>query len=99
MGCPVIVSDLGALPETLPGPGASPSGWVVEAGNDAALASALEKGLEMSGLERSAMADAAIKHARSFSKTMLQEKTLQLYDYLLRSELASAFSSSGATAE
>lgn len=96
MGCPVIVSDIGALPETLPAmDGLAPrSGWLVEAGNEAALAEALEAGLEMSAGARSSMGNAAERHARGFSKAVLQKKTLQLYDYLLRTELAKAFSMS-----
>jgi glycosyltransferase involved in cell wall biosynthesis len=101
MGCPVIVSDLGALPETLPPADgvAAPAGWRVEAGNEAALARALEAGLQMSDADRSAMGEAAERHARTFSKAVLQKKTLQLYDYLLRTELAKAFCTPLATAE
>jgi glycosyltransferase involved in cell wall biosynthesis len=99
MGCPVIVSDIGALPETLPSPGAPRTGWLTAAGNEAAMARAIEAALEMSGEARSEMAGAAQMHAKAFSKTALQKKTLQLYDYLLRTELANAFAAPAQMAE
>jgi glycosyltransferase involved in cell wall biosynthesis len=99
MGCPVIVSDIGALPETLPSPGAPRTGWLTAAGNEAAMARVIEAALEMSGEARSEMAGAAQMHAKAFSKTALQKKTLQLYDYLLRTELANAFAAPAQMAE
>jgi glycosyltransferase involved in cell wall biosynthesis len=89
MGCPVIVSDGGALPETLAKAGRS--GWTVPTGNEAALAQAIELALEMAPEQRSAMAAAAMDNADNFSKTVLQKKTLEVYDGLLAAGMANAF--------
>jgi len=93
MGCPVIVSDLGALPETLPPvtPGAAPAGWVVKAGDPSALAEIMARALQLSQGERGAMAKAARSNAGGFAKEVLQKKTLQIYDYLLGSGMENAF--------
>jgi glycosyltransferase involved in cell wall biosynthesis len=101
MGCPVIVSDLGGVPETLPRSraGAVLTGWLVEAGNEATLAGALQAGLELGNTDRAAIAAAARHHASGFSKAVLQEKTLQLYDHLLQSRLASAFTAAAQVGE
>jgi glycosyltransferase involved in cell wall biosynthesis len=97
MGCPVIVSDLGALPETiaLP-PGAGPVGpfaqWTFPAGDEEALAARVETALGLSGEPLAAMAEAGRRRvAALFSKSALQLKTLKIYDNLLDSTLAPAF--------
>jgi glycosyltransferase involved in cell wall biosynthesis len=101
MGCPVIVSDIGALPETLPAAGAgdAPAGWVVRADDAAALAAVLSEALRMGDIGRNAMTQAARSNAAGFSKEVLQKKTLQIYDYLLGSEMANAFMSAHCRAE
>jgi glycosyltransferase involved in cell wall biosynthesis len=97
MGCPVIVSDLGALPETIGLPhGAGASGpfaqWTFPAGDEEALAAYIETALGLSGEPLAAMAEAARRRVASiFSKTALQLKTLKIYDNLLDSTLAPAF--------
>jgi len=95
MGCPVAVSDLGAPPETLPQPvpGNSPAGWIVKAGDAAALAEVLAQALQLPDATRAAMAEAARSNAAGFSKEVLQKKTLQVYDYLLRTQMENAFAS------
>jgi glycosyltransferase involved in cell wall biosynthesis len=97
MGCPVIVSDGGALPETLLAGGRS--GWVVPAGNIAVLAQALETALQLPAEAQAAMAATARRHALGFSKTALQKKTLEVYDSLLASSMANAFTDGLASAE
>lgn len=89
MGCPVIVNDGGALPETLlPG---GRSGWIVPAGHGVALAQALETALQLPAEAHAAMAAAARRHALGFSKSVLQKKTLEVYDSLLGTRMANAF--------
>jgi glycosyltransferase involved in cell wall biosynthesis len=100
MGCPVAVSDLGALPETLPAAVSNVrAGWIVSAGDAAALAAALSDALQMGDINRTAMAQAARNNAAGFSKEVLQKKTLQVYDYLLGSDMANAFASAVCHAE
>jgi glycosyltransferase involved in cell wall biosynthesis len=97
MGCPVIVSDAGALPETL---AKNPrSGWTVPAGHEVALAHTIELALEMHPGQRAAMSASARTHAGNFSKTVLQKKTLEVYDNLLSAGLANAFVKRLASAE
>ena len=96
MGCPVIVSDLGALPETIrlqddrdiPG---SRTGWVAEHGDEKALASAIMTALSIPEEDRSAIRQAALTHAMRFSKPELQIRTLEVYDKLLLTDMAAEF--------
>ena len=95
MGCPVIVSDLGALPETIDDAqrdGAGFTGWLIPAGNSEALAAKIALALKLTPDERSAIAARA--HARVsalFELAEMQSKTLQVYDELLGTELARCF--------
>lgn len=92
MGCPVIVSDGGALPETLGGEnGALEAGWTFRRGDPAALARALNHALSLPPEARSAVAEAARRNALRFSKTALQEKTLTVYDSLLGTKMTDIF--------
>jgi glycosyltransferase involved in cell wall biosynthesis len=96
MGCPVVVSRHGALPETLidaagAAPEQTPTGWTFPVGDEQALAAAIATALGLSPAERRRMADAARRHAASFSKEALQTRTLQVYDTLLGSSLARDF--------
>jgi glycosyltransferase involved in cell wall biosynthesis len=97
MGCPVIVSDLGALPETIVSPdraknAADVTGWVSPAGDEEALAERIIAALSMPRGERDAMSAAALRHvAVNFSKAALQRETLRVYDSLLDTELALTF--------
>ncbi len=96
MGCPVIVSDLGALPETLGqcGGGAAqqPTGWIVPPGDETALAERIAAILRMPAASLAAMRDAARGHvAAHFSKTALQSRNLLIYDRLLGTSLTEAF--------
>ena len=96
MGCPVIVSSGGALPETVAPSG---GGWIAEAGSEAALAERLEAVLRMAGEARAIVAEAAQSNAARFSKTELQKKTLEVYDRLLASHMANAYASGGQVEE
>jgi glycosyltransferase involved in cell wall biosynthesis len=95
MGCPVIVSDLGALPETLISPEQSTTqftGWLVPAGDVTKLTDALRVALGLSASERRQIGARAQAHAhRRFSLQQMQEKTLAVYDELLGTDLAGQF--------
>ena len=61
MGCPVILSDIGALPETIVSPDAGQArftGWLVPPGDAAALAGAIGAALALSPEERAAIGGA-----------------------------------------
>ena len=94
MGCPVIVSDLGALPETIDAAGGAAgfTGWLVGAGDADALAAKIALALALTPEERSAIGARA--HARVsalFELSQMQTKTLQVYDELLGTHLAERF--------
>ena len=89
MGCPVIVSSGGALPETIAEGG--DGGWIAQAGDEAHLAEALEAALKMTLQARATRASAARRNAVGFSKTALQKKTLEVYDSLLASRMANDY--------
>ncbi len=95
MGCPVIVSNLGALPETIDDAEAAPSrftGWLVPAGDSDALAAKIALALKLTPEERAAIGARA--HARVnalFELAQMQSKTLDVYDELLGTDLARQF--------
>ena len=94
MGCPVIVSNLGALPETIVEGGADrvATGWVFPAGEEAALADRIAMALSLPPETRAAIGRAAREHVIAhFSKSVLQRETLAVYDNLLDSKLEEAF--------
>jgi glycosyltransferase involved in cell wall biosynthesis len=84
MGAPVVVSDLGAVPETvLSPPQSSPegrTGWRVPAGDAAALAEGLHAALSLGASAREAMARRARAHVESrFSLEQMTRATLDVY--------------------
>jgi len=95
MGCPVIVSDIGGLPETIISPlqdGARFTGWLVPPDDAAALAGRLRFALGLSPTERAAIgARASARAAAAFALSQMQMKTLAVYDELLGTHLAEAF--------
>jgi glycosyltransferase involved in cell wall biosynthesis len=97
MGCPIIVSDIGALPETLIAASngvadTGATGWTFPPGNADALAARISAALLRDAGEQAVMAEAARKHvAASFSKHALQRRTLEVYDDLLDSSMAADF--------
>ncbi len=83
-GTPVVVSNLGAVPETVLAPpevaeGAR-TGWRVPAGDAKALAAAIAGALALSPRERSALAARASAHVRAaFSLEAMTTATLEVY--------------------
>jgi glycosyltransferase involved in cell wall biosynthesis len=93
MGCPVIATKIGAVPETVRAePTVPPSeitGWLVARGDAGALARALHDALQLAPEARSAMAARArADAARRFGVWAMQQKTLAVYDGLLGTGLA-----------
>ncbi len=92
MGCPVIVSDLGGLPETIvsaPAPANDITGWRVPPGDAAALADAIAMALAQPGPERAAIGiRGRARVTRLFRADDLKRQTLAVYDGLLASGLA-----------
>jgi glycosyltransferase involved in cell wall biosynthesis len=95
MGCPVILSDIGALPETVVAPEqdkARFTGWLVPPGDAAALAGAIGAALALSPEQRAAIgARASARATAEFALSQMQMKTLAVYDELLGTHLAQAF--------
>ena len=88
MGAPVIVSDLGAVPETVLAPpqveAGARTGWRVPAGDPDALALALVHALALGDSARDAMAQRARIHVqRHFSLERMCTQTLDVYAALL----------------
>lgn len=88
LGTPVVVSDLGAVPETVLAPPDEPAaartGWRVPARDPAALADALGAALALGASARDAMAVRARAHVeRHFSLDSMVEATLGTYIALL----------------
>ncbi len=88
MGTPVVVSDLGAVPETvLAPPDAAPearTGWRVPAGDVDALAAALKTALSLGASAREALARRARDHVeRHFSLEQMTRETVAVYGSLL----------------
>ncbi len=95
MGCPVILSNIGALPETVVVPEqdkARFTGWLVPPGDAAALAGAIGAALALSPEQRAAIgARASTRATAEFALSQMQMKTLAVYDELLGTHLAQAF--------
>jgi glycosyltransferase involved in cell wall biosynthesis len=88
LGAPVVVSDLGAVPETvLSPPQTAPdarTGWRVKAGDAEALAEALKAALALGASAREAMARRARAHVEAqFSLERMTRETLEAYIGLL----------------
>ncbi|MGC2410919.1 MAG: glycosyltransferase family 4 protein [Methyloceanibacter sp.] len=100
MGCPVIVPDLGALPETIVAAGqrragqshAGFTGWLIPPRDVEALADRIRQALELKPSERAEIGARARAHvAASFTLKRMQEMTLAVYDELLGTDLAERF--------
>jgi glycosyltransferase involved in cell wall biosynthesis len=88
MGTPVVVSDLGAVPETVLAapdvPPAERTGWRIPPGDADALAQALTVALSLGASAREALAMRAQLHVqRQFSLASMVESTLDVYSALL----------------
>jgi glycosyltransferase involved in cell wall biosynthesis len=103
MGCPVIVPELGGLPETIVATEESPSqftGWLVPPRNPGALADRIALALALSPAEREQIGARAGAHAiAKFALARMQESTLAVYDELLGTDLAERFIHPPAPAE
>jgi len=93
MGCPVIATAIGAPPETVLWDATDPrgiTGWLVPPGDGAALAEAIVQGLALSAGQRAEMGGRARAHAiTDFSLQAMRRATLEVYDGLLGTRLAS----------
>ncbi|RDJ23578.1 glycosyltransferase [Bosea caraganae] len=88
MGAPVVVSDLGAVPETVLAPPqtapAERTGWRVPPGDAASLAASLAEALALRPSARDALAGRARLHVeRHFSLETMVRETLDVYCALL----------------
>ena len=94
MGCPVIVTAIGAAPETIipARPGHDDyTGWIVPAADSEALAERLAHALALSREARAVIGARARAHvARQFSLASMQRRTLAVYDDLLGTTLVAA---------
>jgi glycosyltransferase involved in cell wall biosynthesis len=95
MGCPVIVPDLGALPETIVAPdqdAAGFTGWRVPPGDVPALQQRIAQALALDPAERAEIGTRARAHvAARFALSRMQAETLAVYDELLGTDLAERF--------
>jgi glycosyltransferase involved in cell wall biosynthesis len=100
MGCPVIVPDLGALPETIVAAPQNPdgqsqpafTGWLVPPRDVSALADRLAQALALSPTEGAEIGARARVHvAAHFTLRQMQGLTLAVYDELLGTDLAEKF--------
>nr|WP_246504894.1 glycosyltransferase family 4 protein [Microvirga antarctica] len=88
MGTPVVVSDLGAVPETVLAPPAVPpqerTGWRIPAGDADALAEAVGGALALGASARNALGMRARRHVEQhFSLERMVSSTLEVYSALL----------------
>jgi glycosyltransferase involved in cell wall biosynthesis len=88
IGTPVVVSNLGAVPETVLAPPDVPpeqrTGWRVAPGDAVALAEALTQALALRPSSRDALAQRGRAHVEShFSLQQMVEKTLDVYAALI----------------
>ena len=92
MGVPVVVSDLGAVPETVLAPPETTAeertGWRVPAGDADALAQAIRAALDLGATARDAMAIRARLHVeRNFANDRMTEATLDAYTAAIEGSL------------
>jgi glycosyltransferase involved in cell wall biosynthesis len=94
MGTPVVVSDLGAVPETVLSPPAVPpqeqTGWRIPPGDPEALAAAVGAALSLGASARIALGTRARTHVqRHFSLERMVSNTLDVYSALLEGHFQS----------
>lgn len=86
MGLPTIVTDLGAVKETVLAPPEVEeqyrTGWRIPHSNAQALEAAVHNVLAFTASERAHIGARAMTHAHMFSLTMMTEKTLAIYTQL-----------------
>jgi glycosyltransferase involved in cell wall biosynthesis len=102
MGCPVIVSAIGALPETVIAQEedkAGFTGWLVPPADPSALAAKIKRALNLAPEARAALgARARARVASQYTLRAMQRATLAVYDELLGTSLAARFGQSATTA-
>jgi glycosyltransferase involved in cell wall biosynthesis len=96
VGCPVIATNIGAPPETVLAPPATPrdraTGWLVPPGDIRTLAAALTEALDLAAADHAALGDRAAAHvAQFFTLDAMKRQTLAVYDELLETDLVSRF--------
>jgi glycosyltransferase involved in cell wall biosynthesis len=92
MGCPVIVTDIGAAPETIVTDRQSFTGWVVPCRDAASIAGRIAEALMLSPDERGALGARARRHvAARFTLGQMQRGTLAVYDELLGTHFGPRF--------
>ena len=95
MGCPVIVSNIGALPETIvsaESDAAGFTGYLVPPGDVPALADRIRAALALTPEEREKIgARARARAGKNFELAQMQAKTLAVYDELLGTQLSQLF--------
>jgi glycosyltransferase involved in cell wall biosynthesis len=95
MGCPVIVSDIGAAPETIIPISANRqdfTGWVVPCSDPGAIAAKLAEALALKPEAHAALGARARRHVLAkFTLGEMQRTTLAVYDQLLGTDLAARF--------
>ncbi|HEY8578694.1 MAG TPA: glycosyltransferase, partial [Beijerinckiaceae bacterium] len=92
MGAPVIVTDIGAAPETVLAPpevgGESRTGWRIPPGDADALARTLREALDLRATQRDALARRARAHVEEhFSLEKMCEDTLDVYREALEARM------------
>jgi glycosyltransferase involved in cell wall biosynthesis len=95
LGCPLIVSDIGAAPETIVPASLTErnyTGWVIPCRDAAAIAARVEEALGLAPQQRAALGARARTHVTAkFTLSRMQRATLAVYDELLETELATSF--------
>ena len=95
MGCPVIVSDFGALPETIVPANAEErhhTGWLVPPRDVECLADRIRLALQLTPSERAEIGTRVRSRVRAkFELAQMQMMTLAVYDELLGTDLAELF--------
>jgi glycosyltransferase involved in cell wall biosynthesis len=92
MGCPVIITDIGAAPETIVTDRQNFTGWVVPCRDPASIAGSVAEALMLSPEDRAALSTRARRHvATKFTLGQMQRGTLAVYDELLGTHLSPRF--------
>lgn len=82
MGRPIIATDHGGAQETIV---RGETGWLIEPGNPAALAQAIEEALALNPSQRSILATRAMAHiAEHFTREKMAARTLDVYEELTK---------------
>ncbi len=87
MGCPVVATNIGAVPEVVLD---GKAGWLVDPNDPVALAQAIDEALSLSDAQRANLATAAMSHvADNFSIENMCQCVLETYQTLLAEKVKS----------